>query len=79
MAKTKTSKKYKAIVKLRNNPDGSAYCVVYRFDDLLKFTTSLDSSWNQWKWFNVYSNKEPTKGLQLSNFTKNKKPTSKYI
>lgn len=75
----KTSKKYKAIVKIKNNSDGTAYCVKYRFDDLLKFTKFLDSSWSEWKWFNVFSNKNENKNQQLGSFTKNSKPISKYI
>ena len=74
-----TSKKYKAIVKIKNNPDGTAYCVKYRFDDLLKFTNFLDSSWSTWKWFNVFSNKNENKNQQLGSFTKNNKPISRYI
>jgi hypothetical protein len=42
-----TSKKYKAIVKIKNNPDGTAFCVKYKFNDLLKFTNFLDSSWRE--------------------------------
>lgn len=75
----KTSKRYKAIVKIKNNPDATAYCVKYRFDDLLKFTKFLDSSWQEWKWFNVFSNKKENKNQQLGNFTKNNIPISKYI
>lgn len=75
----KTSKKYKAIVKIKNNPDGTAYCVKYRFDDLLKFTKFLDASWSEWKWFNVFSNKNENKNQQLASFTKNNKPISKNI
>jgi len=37
------SKKYKVIAKIRNNPDGSAYCVKYRVNDLKKFAAFLDS------------------------------------
>lgn len=75
----KTSKKYKAIVKIKNNPDGTAYCVKYRFDDLLKFTKFLNLSWSEWKWFNVFSNKNENKNQQLESFTKNNKPISKFI
>lgn len=75
----KISKKYKAIVKIKNNPDETAYCVKYRFDDLLKFTKFLDSSWSEWKWFNVFSNRDENKNQQLGSFTKNNKPISKFI
>lgn len=75
----KTSKKYKTIVKIKNNPYGTAYCVKYRFDDLLKFTKFLNPSWSEWKWFNVFSNKNENKNQQLESFTKNNKPISKFI
>lgn len=75
----KKSKNYKAIVKIDKNPDGTAYCIKYRFDDLLKFTAFLDTKWKDWKWFNIYSNKDQNKGQQLGNFTKHSRPISKYI
>ena len=73
------SKKYTAIVKIQNNPDGSAHCVKYRFDNLLSFTKFLDNNWTEWKWFNVYSNNGIDKGKQLANFTKLKRPKSKFV
>jgi hypothetical protein len=75
----KTSKKYKAIVKIKNNPDGTAFCVKYRFDDLLKFTNFLNSKWQEWKWYNVFSNKNENKGQQIGSFTKHNKPNSRFI
>lgn len=77
--KSKTSKKYKAIVKISNNPDGTAYCVKYRFNDLQKFTSYLDQKWSEWKWYNVYSNQSENKGKQIGSFTKNKRPISKSL
>jgi hypothetical protein len=67
-------KRYVAIVKIKNMPNGSAYCVKYRFDNLLKFAGFLDKTWSGWKWFNVYSNRGENKGKQLSNFTNRNKP-----
>jgi len=72
-------KRYLAIVKIENNPAGTAHCVKYRFDDLLNFTDFLDKNWTGWKWFNVYSNVEHNKGIQLANFTKNKRPQNKSV
>jgi len=72
-------KKYKVIVKVNNNPDGTAYCVKYRVSDLLKFTQFLDEKWGEWKWFNVYSNLEINKGRQLANYTKFKRPKTKFV
>jgi hypothetical protein len=70
----KTSRKYVAIVKIGNNPDGSAHCVKYRFDDLVKFTKFLDAKWSEWKWFNLFDNRGPNKGEQIANYTKNNRP-----
>lgn len=75
----KKLKKYIAIVKIKNNPDGTAYCVKYRFDDILKFTSFLDTKWGNWKWFNLYSNKEENKRVQLANFTKFNRPITRTI
>ena len=73
------SKKYKAIVKIKNNPDGTAHCVKYRVSDLKKFTQFLDEKWQDWKWFNVYLNNGINKGKQLAYFTKNKRPKSRFV
>jgi len=72
-------KKYKVIVKVKNNPDGTAHCVKYRVTDLIRFTRFLDIKWNGWKWFNVYSNTGVNKGDQLANFTKNNRPESRFV
>ncbi|MDA3890279.1 MAG: hypothetical protein PF517_01295 [Salinivirgaceae bacterium] len=72
-------KKYKVIVKIKNNLYGTAYCVKYRVDDLLKFTLFLDKKWVEWKWFNVFSNVGVNKGKQLANFTKKSRPETKFV
>ena len=72
--KKKMPKKYIAIVKVADNPDGSAKCLKYRFNDLLKFTTFLDKDWRTWRWFNVYANRGNYKGEQLDNFTNKRRP-----
>lgn len=71
--------KYAVIVKVKNNPDGTAHCLKYRVTDLIKFTQFLDKNWTDWRWFNVYSNTGINKGEQLANFTKNKRPESKFV
>lgn len=68
------AKRYIAIAKIKNNPDGRAYCIKYHFNDLLKFTKFLDEKWPEWKWYNVYSNEGINKGVQIGNFTNRKKP-----
>ncbi len=55
------SKRYTAIVKIKNRPDGSAHCLKYRFDNLLLFTVFLDKNWNEWKRFNVILTRNRTK------------------
>ena len=71
--------KYKVIVKVKNNVDGTAHCLKYRVTDLMKFTLFLDKKWEGWKWFNVYSNLGINKGKQLASFTKNKRPVSRFV
>jgi len=73
------SKKYIAIVKIKNNKDGSAKCVKYRFDNLLKFTEFLDLKWSEWKWYNVFSNRGNNKKTQIANYTNRKRPTKNYV
>jgi len=73
------SKRYKVIVKIGNNPDGSAHCLKYRVNDLKKFTAFLDQKWSQWKWFNVYSNSGMDNGHQLANFTKFSRPENRFV
>jgi len=73
------SKRYTAIVKIKNKPDGTAHCLKYRFDNLLNFTKFLDKKWSEWKWYNVYANVGINKGKQLANFTKFNKPKVKYV
>lgn len=72
-------KRYIAIIKIRNNPDGTAYCVKYRFNDLMKFTEFLDRNWTGWKWFNVFSNRGNNKGMQVASFTNKKRPVTNII
>ncbi len=73
------SKRYIAIVKIKDLQDGSAHCLKYRFSNLLNFTVFLDKNWAEWKWYNVYSNSGINKGRQLANFTKHKRPKSKFV
>lgn len=69
-------KKYRVIAKVGNNENGTAKCVKYNVNDLVKFSQFLDTNFSGWRWFNVYS-KETR--LQIGNFTKNRRPTSKFI
>ena len=75
----RVSKKYVAIVKTGNNAYGAAHCVKYRFNDLIKFTEFLDSNWQGWKWFNVYSNRGKNKRQQVANFTNKQRPLKNYV
>jgi hypothetical protein len=79
MSRKARSKRYVAIVKTGNNPDGSAHCVKYRLNDLLKFTAFLDKKWTGWRWFNIYCNQGENKGNQLACFTNKRRPLTKKI
>jgi hypothetical protein len=69
-------KKYKVIAKVGNHENGTAKCVKYNCNDLVKFSQFLDKEFPLWTWFNVYSK---VSKLQLGSFTKYKRPTSKFI
>ena len=69
-------KKYLCVVKIANNEDGSAKCLKYHVNNLLKFTDFLDKEHSDWRWYNVYSKKT---GEQISNFTKFQRPGKKWV
>jgi hypothetical protein len=72
--KLNKDKKYCCIVKIGSNQDGTAKCVKYRLNDLLKFTKFLDSKYPSWKWYNVYLKENRQ---QVDSFTNNRRPVSK--
>lgn len=46
-------------------------------NNLLSFTEFLDEKYPEWCWYNVYDNHN--KSLQIANYTKNKRPTHKFV
>lgn len=50
--------------------------VKYRTTDLLSFTKYLDTSFPDWRYFNVYDKKSKE---QIANFTKKNRPITKQI
>jgi hypothetical protein len=69
-------KKYRCIVKIGNRDNGSAHCLKYHVNNLLKFTAFLDEKHPDWRWYNVYSQKT---GEQISNFTRHQRPRQKWV
>lgn len=67
-------KKYVCIAKVGNNPDRTAKCIRHNLNDLLKYTSFLDTSFSSWTWFNVYSKKSR---VQVGSFTKFKRPMTR--
>lgn len=67
-------KKYKVIAKV-----DSEKFVKYNVNDLLKFSLFLDNNFPEWRWFNVYDYVKDSSGGQIGSFTKNKRPTGKFI
>jgi len=63
--------KYRVIVKVDNDR-----FVKYRTSDLLSLTKFLDTSWNGWRWFNVYDKQT---SLQIGSFTNKNRPINKHI
>lgn len=71
-------KKYRAIAKTGDNPDGSARCVRYCVNNLVKFAEFLDREHPTWRWVNVYEYRKDAQGRQLGSFTRNNRPTQPY-
>ena len=69
-------KRYRVITKIGNNPDGSARCVKYHVNDLVKYAAFLDREWPSWTWSNVYDKET---GQQLGSFTNRNRPASKAL
>jgi hypothetical protein len=69
-------KKYRCIVKIGNRGNGSAHCVKYHVNNLLKFTVFLDKEFPDWRWYNVYSQKS---GEKLDSFTKFQRPVRRWV
>jgi hypothetical protein len=74
-----SGKKYRVIVKVGNRPDGTAHCVKYRVNDLVRFAFFLDVSWPGWRWFNVYAHRKGEPGPQLANFTNSNRPQQPFL
>ena len=70
-AKYKSKKKYTVIVKT-----GNADFKKWKVNNLLKFVSFLDKQYKDWRWFNVFCNKEKN---QLASFTKSYRPIEPYI
>lgn len=70
----KHQKKYKVIAKV-----GNEKFVRYNVNNLMAFATFLDSSFPDWRWFNVYAYTKDGSGPQLENFTKSKRPIRAFV
>lgn len=68
------SKKYRVIVKVSQDQ-----FVKYKVNNLLLFTSFLDRSWPQWRWFNVYDYKGENEGQQLASFTNKNRPLARNL
>ena len=75
-------KKYRVIVKVspaKVPETGKDHCCKYTVTNLLTFTAFLDRKWPEWCWFNVYEYTHSGNGEQMGCFTKNRRPTQKYM
>ncbi|MDO1450729.1 hypothetical protein Q0590_30935 [Rhodocytophaga aerolata] len=70
----KGMKKYKVIAKV-----DSKDFVRYNVNDLLKFTSFLDTQFPKWRWFNVYRYTKDGNGEQLQSFTSKNRPSHKFL
>lgn len=64
------SKKYKIIAKVSKEK-----FVKYHVNDLMSFTSFLDTNFVGWRFFNVFN----SSGDQVANFTSKNRPTSKTL
>lgn len=63
--------RYRVIVKV-----GSDTFIKYRgVNNLLRLVAYLDRTFPDWRWFNVYDSSR----VQIANYTKNKRPTSRFV
>jgi len=67
-------KKYKVIAKVENDK-----FVKYNVNSLTLFTSFLDRQFPDWRYFNVYEYSKDDSGEQIENYTKNRRPTSRFI
>ena len=67
-------KKYKVIAKV-----GTDKFVKYNVNNLQLFTKFLDTTFPEWRYFNVYSHTKDGSGEQIANYTKNNRPISRYV
>lgn len=69
------TKKYRVIAKIGNNIDGSAKCIKYNVNNLVRFALFLDKEFPDWRWFNVYDKET---GNQIDSYTKNRRPIHRF-
>jgi hypothetical protein len=67
-------KKYKVIAKVGNDR-----FVKYNVNNLVQFASFLDRQFPDWRYFNVYTYTKDDSGEQVGNYTKNHRPTSRFV
>lgn len=67
-------KKYKVIAKA-----GPEKFVKYNVNNLVQFTSFLDRTFPDWRYFNVYLYTKDSTGQQVGSFTRNNRPTARFI
>ncbi len=67
-------KKYKVIAKVGNDR-----FVKYNVNNLVQFASFLDRQFPDWRYFNVYTYTKDDSGEQVGNYTKNQRPTSRFV
>jgi len=70
----KNQKKYKVIAKV-----GNEKFVRYNVNNLLAFTSFLDTSFPEWRWFNVFTYTKEGDGPQIESFTRNRRPSRAFV
>lgn len=71
-------KKYVFICKIGDNLNGTAKCVKYRANDILKFDKFIISKFGGWVWIKVYDNINKS-NTPLAYYNQKNPPTTKTI
>jgi hypothetical protein len=58
---------------------GNEKFVKYRVNNLLLFSKFLDKSYPDWRFFNVFTYTKDGSGSQIANYTKNRRPDSRFV
>ena len=68
-------KSWNCVIKVGQNSQNKDFVTWHSVNDLLRMVRALDKLYPDWRYFNVLDKRT---GTQIANFTKHKRPISKY-